>query len=297
MRFMRGLRIERMSDAAVPAAFLISSLLGSALPAGRLFMSALEIHLLSLGSCHGVRAAFACQTSIRRVRGSVLCSLALQFAGFLAAILLRKMLAWDQGLSSLSLLFGGLFLNIEHTFYEYLFSVGDGYSASMCHGLTALLTLAGLLLDAEGGLLPWIPVTTGLSALVSIVIGCAMGGGLPIRLNVQVIRCAPRMLLQSALYPSIFIAWAAISRPSTLHISFFSGLLVLEFCRSPFRRSTAESRSMNRTLLALCSGSVLALITGGFITSFRLLIDIPSALILASLCALAAFGRIGRESV
>ena len=293
-RYSHSIRLTRLSDAFLPASLLAASTCGQGKTALRLYLSALTIHLLSLGASCGIRAAFAGQTTVRAVRGSVKCAILLHSLGLIIILFLLYINFFIGSFFPVPLLVAGFCLNIEHMFYEYLYAIGDSYSAAMCHGLTALFTIAGLALDAGGDSHIWTLMASSLSAAVSLVISVASGDGVSGRVNARVMQCAPRAMLHSALYPTVFTIAAAVLHIKTLSIPFFTGLIVYALCRTPFRRTHMESRSMNRFLFALSILSVLVMTVSICChenTAPQAVFATCGAVILASLCSFIVFGR------
>lgn len=284
-------RLSRVPDALVPAALLGASALGRGDQAAVLYLCVLAVHLLSLGASHGVRAAFARQTSVRAVRGSVLCGGMLQIT---ASIILVFLSYYLYDLRYIPWIIAGLSLNIEHMFYEYLCAMGDGYSAAMCHVLTALFTFAGLLLGTDGEAAFYAAVATSIPAAVSVVISLYIHG-LSVRFNAQVIGRGPRAMIYSAFYPLAVAVIAALCRIKCLSVPFFAGLIVYAFCRTPYRRSRVESRRMNLLLFSL---SVLAATCTVASSCFcktetpQIVFTTCGALLLSSLCSFIAFGKL-----
>lgn len=299
-RPLKGVRIARLPDVLLPLALLIPAILGKAQESLLLYACFLASHIASLGACCGLRAAFAWQTAIKSVRGSVKTALLLQIPGALVPALAALIFGRGSLPTLLPYLIGGIMLNIEHVFYEYLYAVGDGYSAALCHGLTALFTLAGVMLGAGGEPLPWIPAATALSALVGGVIAWTMGDGTEGKPNDQVLRCAPRALIYSLIYPVIFAGIAALLRLEVIAVPFFAGLAVYELCRSPYRRSPMESGPMNLVLASLCALCIIGIAIQSIAVGGPWQNPVTptlGAIVLASACAFAAFGsvRVGRE--
>ena len=293
----------RLSDGFVPAALLAASLAGGAGPAFRLALAAFAVGLLSLFSAFGARIAFARQPSIRDVRGSVKAALLLQLGGMAAACLIQALWIRRDGATWLPLLAAGGLLNIEHTFYEYLFAAGDRRGATLCQALAGLLVAAGLLLSGGDAGSPWIPGTAGLSALVACVVSAATGGGRKGKINAAVVRCAPRAALQAAAYP---LAAFGVSRllPVFFAPAFFAGLTLYALCRTPFRRSGPEAPPMNLALL-ITSAAALAVLLAVIIipalpalfSSVREEIIACCAMILtACACAFAVYGSIRKSN-
>ena len=159
--------------------------------------------------------------------------------------------------------------------------------------------LTGLLLAGDrGGAAPWIPATTGISALVAVVISAVMGDGLKGKISAQPIRCAPRAALQSALYPLAAAALIWWIHPGKFIPGFFAGLALFALCRTPFRRSPSEARPLNLALLAVAGIAAAAwAVTVQIIKLYVLSDAVPMAcamLLAAALCAFALFGNIRR---
>ncbi len=307
-KLKRTLRLTRASDAFIPLAFAICSLLLDPSVSLRLFAACLAVSALSLFSCFGVRAAFAIQPSMRSVRGTVKFALLLQIAGGLVAALIC-VLSLKEDPDTIPLIASGFLINIEHTFYEYLYAAGDRRSATLCHGIAATFLVAGmgLSMGPENNCNCWrITTMLEIAALVSLIIGCAMGDGLKGRINAQVLRCAPRAALQCALYPAVatLILWAMKS--DACAFPFFAGLTLCALCRTPFRRSRLESVSLNRALLIalIVAAAVWAATT--FIPALTSTVDaanplsplqaqLPTTCILvaaAAVCSFALYGNI-----
>lgn len=307
----RQRRLSRVPDAFLPAALAAASLLR---PANR---SALELYVawllvcaLSLFTSRGVRIAFARQPAIRHVRGSVKCALLATLIGGGVAVAALKLFFRDISPDPLPLIVSGVLLNIEHIFYEYMYAIGDDRSATLSRGLTALFTLAGLLLY-EGGQTfhPFFLVgMTGLAALVSVVISLVMGDGAKGRLDAAVLRCAPWAALQTLLYPAATAALVFICHFGRYSFAFFAGLTLYELCKTPFRRSMIESRSFNKALLIACGAAGLVWLAAGLLVKpagsvdsawLNVLNELPTACIMvlaAAACAFALFGRLPRKA-
>ncbi len=291
-------RLARMPDAFLPAALAAFCVLRPGDLSGlKLYVAGLYLSAFSLFAGRATRLAFAELPAIRRVRGSVKSALLLTLSG--AAILAGVTRLVGQPEPALyARIAAAALLNIEHIFYEYMYAIGDRRSAAMSRGLTALFTLAGLLLsDGEAR---WLAVMAALSALSALAVALVMGDGARGRPNTAVLRCAPRAALQTALYPAAALAVVAGFRLNCGPAPFFAGLSLYELCRTPFRRSPPEARPLNRALMIVCAVAALGLVpfaTGffpgeaGFPPS-----DVPfalGALILASICAFALFGNAG----
>ena len=260
MKTIRKMRMVRPADALLPAAYMIAAALGKSKVAGCLYLCQFASLLLGLTAARGLRQAFSLQPSLRRVRGSVLTALLIQVCGGLIQCLFLCLRPGFIPFVPIAFGFAGLLLNTEHVFYEYLYATGDGSSASLCRFITSALMLSGMLMTAEEALSGlswavayWPMVMAALSTAVSGVIGWNIGSPLKGKLNDQVLKCAPLSILQSALYPAVWLLLWLIPvsplRAAQTPMPFFAGLIVYELCRAPFRRGAAEAFAMNRTLL------------------------------------------------
>lgn len=296
------MKIARPADALLPAALLIASLLGRATVALWLFIAYMTVKLCALATSDALRRTFAGQPSMRKVQGSATLTIALQFPGALIAALIVRFT--HQGAALYPLVACGLLLNIEQVFYEYLCATGDGQSSTFYRVLTALLTLMGLLLCAPRSRALTLPnidaallvVPIAISAAIGLAVSLLLGGKLQPRLNGEVFRHFPLSMLQSALYPAAALALLRLLAPGfSPALPLFSGLILYSLCRSPFRRTPAESRPMNQALLVACLvASALALIYYFFLKKLvsPILLLVCLAILLAALCAFALFGNI-----
>lgn len=299
-------RLTRPADAFLPAAFLAATLLGRDAIAFDLFLALLLAKLCALAAADGLRAAFALQPAMRYVQGSACAALIAQCVGGGIALLPAFALRLPAGLIAC-----GTLLNIEHIFYEYMVAVGDGGSATAVHGIAAALALLGMLLGCPPGrgagdpsvfsLLPTV-AACGLACLVGLFVSLTLGGGFRPKLNAEVLRRAPRALLEAALWPGLFMLFLlcapdALDMRSSLPL--FVGLVLIALCRTPFRRTPQEAAPMNRALLIAAGVALILLIP--FLAGFafrgesRILRDIPFALAaipLSALCALALYGNL-----
>ena len=307
---MKSIKLSRPADAFLPAALLISTVLGRDAVAFDFFFACMLVRLCSLATATGLRAAFARQPAMRYVQGSACTALIVQCAG--AAVALPILSALKP--HPLPMVACGLLINIEHIFYEYMYAVGDGSSATLSRGITAALALTGLLLSAPSGwnvenialCQPIYPlVTSGVSALAALVIGLCMGGRFRPKLNLQVFKVAPMAMLQAALYPALAVLITAVFNvlPVATSAPLFAGLILYELCRTPFRRSPAEARPLNKALLvvsAICVTGLLPFALGlRFPQGYPPLNDVPfafGALLLAALCAFCLYGSLRKRN-
>ena len=254
-------RLLRPSDGLLPLAFIAVSILGKSTAAEQVFINALFPALFALASARGVRIAFSEQPSMRKVAGSVKLALALQCIGALAFLVVD--LIRNHGVfvfTNMIYIAVGMLLNIEHVFYEYLFATGDEASAARVRAITSALVAAGIMMssDASGeGLLPysleWLLGGATLSAVLAALIGRTVGGRLKGRVNNRVLRCAPSAMVQSALYPLTWLLALMLLKPimfdSLTAVPFFTGLMICELSRTPFRRDGTLNSGFNLTML------------------------------------------------
>lgn len=302
-----NLNLFHPSDLFLPAAFLAASLFGRGTAALCLFICLFAVKLCSLCTADGLPAAFASQPSVKYVQGSAIVALITQLPG----AILTALIFWNipVTLPLLPLVPCGMLLNIEHVFYNYLFAVGDSKSACFSRCITAVMALLGMLLCSPRShvfLNPanieaaWPLITSGLSALIGLFLSMTLGGKLRPVLNAEVFRRAPLSMLQTSLCPALTIAalaalWPASFTPAPV----FAGWALYEACRTPFRRTALESKSMNRLL---CFVGIAALIgcAASLLWNNKPLSDYISmtcvALLIAALCAFAMFGSIPSRS-
>ena len=311
----------RPADAFLPAALLVAAFSRRGVPAVYLFGCLLGARLLALSTAGSLRAAFSLQPSMRDVQGSVKCALLAQPLGaaLLTAALSLFSPEWLQP-TGLAFIGGGLLLNLEHVFYEYLYSAGDGGSALLSRLITAALAFAGLYLSET--MPAALPVSAGAAMLAACAVSLSVGGALKGRLNAQPLRSAPPFMLQDLAYPAAFSGMMlALSKrlpeyfPSPdgnalfpWDAAFFAGLALYNLCRTSFRRSPAESRALNLMLFIV---SVAAVLIGGAalgiphttlalpdtVSGIVKIIPVFSAAVLsAALCGFALFGNIKREA-
>ena len=295
-------RLFRSSDALLAAALLVAALLGRGEIALRLYIALCAARLLALSANTALRTAFARQPSMRYVQGSVVLALLLQLPGAALAALLPTLFPALKPFLGLNFILCGLLLNIEHVFYEYLFAVGDGLSATLSRAVTAALMLVGLLLCAPAGSAPeavsaaWLLIACGVGAGVSLMVSLSLGGAFRPKLNGEVLKCAPRAMLGTALFPALALSAFTLLLPAVpAAVPLFAGLAVYEPWRTPFRRAPSETASMNRALLILCAaaaivGMVCGLALRGAIAA--LIAATCGAVILAALCAFAMYGNL-----
>jgi len=298
-----AIKISRPADAFLPASLWIATLLGRGALSLWLFIAYLAVKLCALGTSSGLRNTFALQPSVRSVQGSGILALLLQLPGAIITGLIAHFTLRNDMLYPL--IACGFLLNIEHVFYEYLFAIGEDQSAMMYRAMSAVLTLTGLLLCAPSSIqdsLPpsmetaWLLATSGIAVLIGLVLSLTLGGKPRPRMNSDILRRFPIPMLQAALYPVAaltLLRFIAPSAPAALPL--FSGLILYELCRSPFRRTPAESWPMNRALLVVCVVVSIIAVVGYFLMDNRggpVLSASCLTVILAALCAFALFGNI-----
>lgn len=257
------MRMLRPADGFLPLALIITSVLGRSTASEKLFMCALFPALFALASARGLRIAFSEQPSMRKVAGSVKLALALQFVGAFAFLVIDLIRNHGQFVMTNTIyICAGMLLNIEHVFYEYLYATGDGTSAAFVRAITAALTAGGIMMTsvASGdGLLPygleWLLGGAALSAVVAALIGRGIGGKFKGRFNNRVLKCAPPAMIQTAIYPVMWLLALQFLNPlmydGVTGVPFFSGLLVYELSRTPFRRDAAHSKTFNIAMLVV----------------------------------------------
>jgi len=301
-----ALRLLRPSDLFLPLAFLVACLLGRGAAALGLFVAWYAAKMCAFATSDGLRATFATQPSMKYVQGSALVSLGCQLPGAALSALILYLIPGMRLL--LPLVPCGLFLNLEHVFYEYLYAVGDKKSALGCRCFTAVLVLLGLILcmQAQQGIVKisslnpsWLLITCGLSALIGFFISFSLGGSFQPTPNPEVIRRAPLSLLHTGLYPALALAALTLIWPGCfISAPLFAGLLLYEACRTPFRRSPLESRPMNQLLLVVGGVALVGFAVFQFLLKTPISEPIAMtcvALLIAALCAFGLFGSLTRR--
>ena len=302
-------RLIRIPDAFIPASLLVAALLGQARNAALFFACTLALSLLSLFSGDALRIAFAAQPSLRGVRGSAKCALLMQ----LAALPIALLIAWPLGLLNnaltLPFLIAGTLYNIEHTFYEYLYAMGDSASAALSRGLSSLLLLTGLCLsggEAADFQPHWLVGLSLLSAFIAALIALVSGSFAQGKINTKVIAASPRAAIQSLIYPALFAALVLLAGLKGVSAGLFCGLMVTSICRTPFRRTRAEAAPLNRALLIACAASAVTALLARLLPLQTAIMNVniyagfdlftcAVAVLLASLCGLALYGNFKRE--
>lgn len=258
-------RLIHIQDVFVPLALLAGCFLNAPVYALILFAGAFAVSALSLFAAFGERVAFAHQPAMRDVRGSVKCALLLESAGYIAATALVLLLFRREGETFLPVVAAGFFLNIEHTFYEYLLAAGEKKRATACEALAAVLALGGLALWDRVSDFPWILAATGVSALAAAALGAMTFDGLKGEVNAKVLRCAPRAAIQCALYPVAAALVTYFLLPKASIAAGFAGLAFCAIWRTPFRRSRLEAPPMNRALVLVGGVALAALLAVLFV--------------------------------
>ena len=312
-RFARRARLLRPTDGLLPLVFILVSALGLSSVAERVYLSTLFPALFALASARGLRIAFSEQPSMRKVAGSVRLALALQFIGALAFLVIDLIRNRGQFILSNALFIAvGMLLNIEHVFYEYLFATGDDASAVRVRFITAALAAAGIMMTSPAsgdGALPyaleWLLGGAAMAAVVSAIIGRGVGGRLRGRVNNRVLKCAPLAIVQSAIYPLMWMMALMLLRPvmfdAMTAVPFFAGLTVYELSRTPFRRDGRESKGFNIAMLIIALLGVgmasLHYVPGapGFLFNYigKWSHEVPATGVMLAAAAMCSFGMYG----
>ena len=157
----------------------------------------------------------------------------------------------------------------------------------------------------------WLLGGSALSAVLGAFIGRSIGGKMKGKVNNLVLRCAPLAMVQSAIYPVVWIIALMLLKPimfdSLTAVPFFLGLTVYELSRTPFRRSRMEAKGFNIAML-------IVVLLGGLLIASRYVPaaqaclnaipakwghEIPAAgvmLVAAAVCGFIMYGSIGNRS-
>jgi len=310
----RRFYLIRPADALLPLSFLASELFGPPHLKGWLFAAWLSVRVCALFSADSLRMAYATQPGFRQVRGSTTLALLMQFIGAGVAAGVYTLIFHGITGFTLAIIGIGLALNIEYVFSEYLRSEGDAYNANLITGLTAALLFAGTMLERVGIPLVTLCVAWG-ACLISAVLAACAGGYRPAKINVAVLKHAPRAMMYGLAYPALIIAvQLGLSRSQLIPemqesacewmkmgmmAGFYAGLAVIQTVRTPFRRSSFESRTIVPVLIAAAAiicGAWAILYFAGFSPVY--VVAAASAFMLCMLCAvvisMALWGNLTR---
>lgn len=282
-RMLRPMRLVRWTDGILPAVWLAGSVFAPGKTA-LMFGAWLFTRLCGLFTADGVRMAYATQPSMRDVNGSTTLALLIQLLG--AAGLACFIGPEDR---NIWILLGmGALLNIEHVFYEFLHAAGEKYSAMICRVLTGAFLLLILLTETN----EWVGLgLTALAAFIAKLIALIIGGYRPGRLNLGVFKAVPRAVVYGVLYPLSVSMLHRFLGLEFNRLAFFGGLILFELCRTPFRRSALESRTMNRLLFAAILLCIAAGIAAYYLNLMKYIIY-PVTLAVSAVCAFVLWGSI-----
>ena len=145
----------------------------------------------------------------------------------------------------------------------------------------------------------WPLIAAGASALVGLAVSLCVGGRLRPRLNPDPLRRAPLALLQTALFPALWLGIAHFTGfGGATALPLYAGLAVYAACRVPFRRAPREAAPMNWTLLIVALLAVLAgapVLAGWISYDHPLFREIPyacMAILLGCACGFGMYGNI-----
>ena len=101
-------------------------------------------------------------------------------------------------------------------------------------------------------------------------------------------------MVQTALCPALILTTLTLMWPGTFSPApLFAGLALYEACRTPFRRSSQESRPMNLILLIVGISTLLGAVFSRQLSSGPLADGISMTCISMLVAALCAFGLYG----
>lgn len=282
-RMLRPMRLVRWTDGILPAVWLAGSVFATGKTA-LMFGTWLFTRLCGLFTADGVRMAYATQPSMRDVNGSTTVALLMQLLG--AAGLACFIGPEDRNIWILLGL--GALLNIEHVFYEFLHAAGEKYSAMICRVLTGAFLLFILLTETN----EWVGLgLMALAAFIAKLIALIIGGYRPGRLNLGVFKAVPRAVVYGVLYPLSVPMLHRFLGLEFNRLAFFGGLILFELCRTPFRRSALESRTMNKWLVAVILLCIAAGIAAYYLNLMQYIIY-PVTLAVSALCAFVLWGSV-----
>ncbi|MDY5219305.1 MAG: hypothetical protein SPH82_01835 [Eubacteriales bacterium] len=297
-------RLMRLTAALFPLAGLIAAAAGGGALPLRLMLLYYALQLCTLCAVDCFRNGAARESGVRRVDrrfGGGITQFVLGTGLLLAALLLCPVL--KCGFSA------GLFaavgcVTLEQMFEERIYALGRRVDGAVLSGIANLLLLAGLLLDAAGGiefplaLAVEAPFTLAMAALgmcIAVLTAYIVERGHGFSLKPVNLARAPAACVQTLLYPAALTGlWIAAHRhgwkASGTGTALFYGLILWRLSRTVCRRTGEESRPLNLLLVTLMAlptaiGAVFPELTFGDMP----MISYAAAAALAALCAGVVF--------
>lgn len=295
--------LARPTAALFPLVGIAALLAGGGAEVAALYRSYYAMELTSLCAADCFRNAAAREPGVRRVDqrfGGALVQLAL------GALLLAG-LEWAVDRRNFVMLIAVFCLLIEHMFEERAFALSRTLDGALLSGVSNLLLLAGLLIDAGGGLdAPtsgfYAACACALGAVVSATAGICLaplksrkssgeavsrrkrnGFSLrPANLPRAPLACAQTLAYPAALAALDVFMKLGLSEKNRVFASLV-GLIPWRLARTVARRTRDESRHLNPLLVGLAA---LGAVASGFLPEF---LPAAGALWLALVCAAAVF--------
>lgn len=282
--------LMRPTAALFPAVLLVSALAGDRTAVSSLFFFWCCMQLFSLCSVDSFRNAAAREPGVRRVDR--------RFSGTWPMLLLGMVLtgvtAWFAGgwQDELALVLSAGFITIEQMFEERMFALSRRSDGNVLSVLSNVLLLAGMMLDAGGGMA--VPMQmqglftacgAGLGMVISIIASYSIEPMHAFSLVPRNIAFFPKAAVQCLLYPAAMLM-------SGFGAAGFVGMMLWRLSRTVCRRAADESRPLN---LLLVAAPAVLLIAGVLLPDFfaaAFVVDAAVVFAVSVVCAVAAIGAL-----
>lgn len=282
--------LMRPTAALFPAVLLVSALAGDRAAASSLFFYWCCVQLFSLCSVDAFRNAAAREPGVRRVDR--------RFSGtwpmLLLGMVLTGLIAWftvgRQDAPALVLSAG--LITIEQMFEERMFALSRRTDGNVLSVLSNVLLLAGMMLDAGGGVAAPVQVQgfftacgAGLGMVISIIASYSIEPMHAFSLVPRNIAFFPKAAVQCLLYPAVMLLCG-------FGAAGYAGMMLWRLSRTVCRRAADESRPLNLLLVAAPAALLIAgvLLPGTFAAAFA--VEAAGVFAASVICAAAAIAAL-----
>lgn len=246
--------LMRPTAALFPAVLLVAALVGNGSNCNLLFFAYLSMHLLTLCGVDAFRNAATREPGVRRVDKRFSGTFLQMALGLVLEMVVCKVLYNEYTFITrvLPVCLSAWFILIEQLFEERMFALGKTVDGVMLSIISNVLLLAGLLLDASGGLSApvqgfYTACGAGLGMVISIIASYIIEPMHAFSLVPRNIGFFPKAAVQSLLYPA-----AAILLFGT-GVKVYAGFILWRLSRTVCRRSHDEARPLNLLLVTIPS--------------------------------------------
>lgn len=246
--------LSRPSRAALPLTLAACALLmpGTAHRALDLAAAVLLARGCSLCAGGALRAAAGTVINASRLRGNFLTAIIMAILGGAASVALCTCGAADfRDIGAYAALAGAL-INLAQLFSDRLWASGDRISPPMYDGITAALATAGLLISGRDGWL--MPLLTGLPALAGAMLMFGLRRGVSVKPGFRTLAYTPGAMLRGWLFPALIAGGAMyLCRDAAGIGGALAALGLMEWCETPFRRTSDESGAVTAVCALMCT--------------------------------------------